>query len=72
MSLEFKKAYIAIHKLDIICISETYLDSHTSPNDNNFKVFGYNLIGSDHPLNNKRGSMCIYYKHFLPVRILNA
>ena len=36
--LEFKfakifllKAYIAIHRVDIICISETYLDSNNSP-----------------------------------------
>ena len=28
------KAYIAIHGFDIICISETYLDSNTSPGDN--------------------------------------
>ena len=28
------KAYIAIHRFDIICISETYPDSRTSPDNN--------------------------------------
>ena len=30
---------------------------------------GYNLIRSDHPSNNKQRGICIYYKHFLPLRI---
>ena len=59
-----------INKFDIICISEPYRDSNTSPNDNNLKISGDNLIRSDHPSNNKGGGICIYYKHFLPSRIL--
>ena len=66
------KAYIAIHMLDIICISETYLDSNASPDDKNMEISGFNLIRSDHPSNNKRGGICIYYKHLLPLRILNV
>ena len=62
------KAYIAIHRFDIICISETYLDSSTSLDDNNLEIFGYTLIQSDHPSKNKRGGICIYYKHFLHLR----
>ena len=54
------KAYIAIHRFHIICISETYLDSSTSPGDNNLEISGYNLICSDHPSNNKQGDICIY------------
>ena len=41
------KAYIAIHNFNIVCISETYLDSNTSPDDNNLDISGYNLIQSD-------------------------
>ena len=34
------------------------------------EIFDYNLIWSDHPSNNKRGGICIYYKHFWPLKIL--
>ena len=64
------KAYIAIHKFDITCLSETYLDSSTTPDDDNLAISGNNLIRSDHPSNNKRGGVCIYYKNFLPLRVL--
>ena len=53
------KAYIAIHRFDIICISETYLDSSTSPDNNNLEIPIYNLIRSVHPSNNKRGGIYI-------------
>ena len=38
------KAYFAIHKFDIICISETYLDSSTASDDNNLEISGYTLV----------------------------
>ena len=38
--LFFIKAYIAIHKFDIICISETYLDSSIPSNDSSLKFSG--------------------------------
>ena len=57
------RAYISTHKFDVICISETYLDSDTSDDDDNLKIAGYNLIRADHPSNTKRGGVCIYYKH---------
>ena len=47
------KAYIANHKFDIICLSETYLDSSTTSNDDNLDISGYNLIRSDQPSHNK-------------------
>ena len=61
-----------IHKFDIICISETYLDSRTLTDDNNLEISGHTLVRSDGPSNNKRGGNCIYYKSFLPLRILNV
>ena len=66
------KAYIAIHKFDVICVLEIYLDSNTPPDDNNLEISGYTLVCSDHPSNNKRSGVCIYYKNFLSLRILNA
>ena len=68
------KAYIVIHKFDIICISEIYLDSSTPFDDNNLEISGYTFLGkflvhSDHPSNNKRGGVCIFYKSFLSLRI---
>ena len=65
------KAYISVHKFDIICLSETYLDSTVPLDDDNLVISGYNLIRSDHPSNTKRGGVCLYYKNYLPLRVLN-
>ena len=65
------KAYIAIHKFDMIYLSETYLDSSTTSDDDDLAISGYNLIRSDQPSNNNRGGVCIYYKNFLPLRVLS-
>ena len=64
------KAYIAIDKFDIICLSEAYLDFSTTSDDDNLAISGYNFIRSDHPSNNKRVGVCIYYQNFLPLRAL--
>ena len=66
------KAYIAIRKLDIICLSETYFDYSPTSDDDSLETSGYNLIRSDHPSNNKRGGFCTYYKNVLPLRVLNV
>ena len=55
-------AYNLIHSFDIICLSEANLNSETSPNDTRLKLPGYNLFRSDHPSNDKRGGVCVYYK----------
>ena len=65
------KAYITACKFDIICFSETYLDSSTKPDDENLEIAGYDIAIADHPTNNKRGGVCIYYKKSLPLRVLN-
>ena len=59
------KAYVSIHKFDIICLSETYLDSSIPTNNDNLDIDGYNLLHSDYPSNTKRGRTCIYYKNSL-------
>ena len=38
-----QNAYIVIHKFDIICISETYLNANALPDDSNLEISGYNL-----------------------------
>ena len=50
-------------------MSETYLDSSDAPDDGNLEISGYNLARSDHPANNKRGEVCVYYKNFLPLGV---
>ena len=58
--------FISVHKLGIICLSETYLNSETSPDDDNLEIAGYNIIRKDHTSNTKRGRVCVYYKNTLP------
>ena len=58
-----------MHKLDLICLSEIYLDS--SVDDGLLEVDRYNLVRADHPNNTKGGGVCIYYKELLPVKIID-
>ena len=68
--LNYLSAYNLVHSFDIICLSETYLNSETPPNDTRLELLGYNLLRSDYPSNNKRGDVCMYYKSTLPLGIL--
>ena len=65
--LSLLRAYLSAHKFDIICLSETYLDS--SIDDPSLEISGYYLLSSDHPSNKKCGGICIYYKDFLPLKV---
>ena len=51
------KVFIAADKFDIICLSETYLDSSVAPDDDSLEISGYSLVRSNHPSNNKRGAV---------------
>ena len=64
-------AYTSLHSFDIICLSETYLDSSILSHDPNLEVQGYDLIRANHPSNVKRGGVCIYYKNHLPLKLTN-
>ena len=57
--------------MDIICLSETYLDCSIQSDNSNLDIPGYNLVRFDHPLNNKRGGVCIYCKALLPLSVIN-
>ena len=65
------RAYIAVHKFDVICLSETYLDSTVASDDGNLEITGFNLVRSDHLANNKRGGICLYYKTCLSLKVLD-
>ena len=45
------KAYNAIYKYDIICLSETYLDSSIPSDHVSLELEGYKLVRADHPNN---------------------
>ena len=63
--------YVSNHSFDILCLSETYLDSNVSSNDNNVTIPVYDLYRVDHPSNVKREGVCIYYKNFLPLKVID-
>ena len=65
------RAYISISKIDIICFSETYLDSSISFDDVNLELPGYNLVHADNPANTKRGGVCIYYHNSLALKVID-
>ena len=44
VKLSLLRAYIPIDKIDIICLSETYLDSSIPSDDDNLELPGYNLV----------------------------
>ena len=65
------QAHNSIHKFDIICLSETYLDNSCHSGDDQLALPGYNLIEVDNPNNIKRGGVCICYWETLPVKVIN-
>ena len=63
--------FISVHKFDIICLSETYLNSETSPDDDNLEIPGCNIIRKDHPSNTQHRGVCVHYKSTLPFKLIN-
>ena len=66
LKISLLEAYNALHDFDLICVSETFLDTDYSSDDARLNIEGYTMIRSDHPSNTKRGGVCIYYKDHLP------
>ena len=69
--MSLHRAYISVNKIDIICLSETYLDSSIPSDDDNLELPGYNLVRADNPTNTKRGGVCIYYHNSLPLKVID-
>ena len=61
------QAMATTHEYDIICLSETFLDSSFNSLDDRINIEGYNLLRADHPNDNKRGGVCMYFKEHLPI-----
>ena len=61
------EAFITTSNFDIVCLSETFLDSTIPDDDVNIQINGYSLLRADHPSNIKRGGVCIYFKESLPL-----
>ena len=62
LKVSLLRAYVAIKKFDIVCLSETYLDSSNTCDDDNFYLPGYDLVRADDPSNAEKGGVCIYFK----------
>ena len=56
-----------LHNIDIIFLSETFLDSSIETNKPKLNISGYILLRSDRPSNIKRGGVCMFYKDYLLV-----
>ena len=65
LKVSFLRAYIAIKKYDVACLSETYLNSSNLSDDDNFNLPDYNFR-TDDPSNTKNVGVCIYFKNSLP------
>ena len=68
--IQFLIACNCIHDFDIICLSETYLYSDISSEKENLDIPGYRFVRFDHPSNDKRVGVCVYFKSFLPIQTL--
>ena len=66
------KAYFSIHKMDIECLSQTFLDSSIAIDDDNLQIPGYNSFRADHSSNTKLGGVMLYYKSFLPIKLIDV
>ena len=43
------EVYNAVTKFDIICLSESFLDSSILTENNNLTINGYKMVRADHP-----------------------
>ena len=70
LKISLLEAYNTVHKYDFNCICKTYFDSSVESDNDDLRINGYKLIRTDHPLNTKRGGVCICYKESLIVKVI--
>ena len=61
IKLPLTEAFISTHNFDILCLTETFLNSTIDLNDWNINIDGYFILRADHSSNNRRGGICIYF-----------
>lgn len=66
--LSLLEVYKAHRMYDIICPSETYLDSFVPYDDPKLNLSGYKLVRADNMRNSKRVDVVTYFKGTLAVR----
>ena len=49
LKVKLLSAYNALQKFDIICISESYLNSDILSSDDDLNIAGYDMVRVDHP-----------------------
>ena len=60
------KLLIKNENLDILCVSETWLQPNIL--DDLISIKNYNVFRNDNPLNSHGSGACIYVKNILPVK----
>ena len=63
------QAFNTLHEFDLICLSETYLDSSISTEEKFLMIDGYKLLHADHPSYTKRDGVIIYHKESISVKV---
>ena len=63
--------YLSVNKLDIVYLSETFLNSEILADYENLQMPGYSTAQVDQPSSIKRSGACVYYKTSLPLKLLN-
>ena len=66
------EAYNTLHGYDLICFSETWLDSTTSIDSNDLCLKGYNLHRVDDPDSVTKRGFCVCYEETLAVQFLQT
>ena len=67
--LELLQDYISSKKVDVLCLS--ILNSYISCDGGNLQPPRFNLIRGDHLDNKNRWGVCIYYRNFLLLKLVN-
>ena len=57
LKVSLLREYVAMKKFDVVCLSETFINSSNLSDDDNFYLSGYNSVRADQPSNTKKGGV---------------